>query len=400
MPDTRPEYSSLAELAARSGTVVPCAGNMPVKLDDPESVWLIDQGAVNLFLVEFKDGVERTAPQHLLRRQAGWLLPGVAPDEREGDEHTTLSLIAKGSPGTLLKRLPASSLSEVHPAELAEQADTWLTAITDRISRLASHTPRPTALAEPGLTQTVTPGTLSVGRGVVWVSEPPRGESLFMGILEQAEFAGTRGPHDAVIPLTRTSWLTLFEEATITGRSTETLAQQGKLLPALASFHAVALALERLNRQLVMVDDANLERARTASRRTSEKAARQRLYNIYDLPIDRDSSVEDTSLADALQIIGRHEGIEFRIPARSDPYASSIGLVDILDASGVRARRVRFKDEGSWWRGGQQRVAGVPRRRRPAGGAAAGSVRALSGNRPGQQAQYPGHGGSRRRAER
>ena len=341
MQDTRPEYTSIAELAARSGAAVPCAGNLPVKLDDPDSVWFIDQGAVNLFLVEFKDGVEQTAPQHLLRRQAGWLLPGVAPDERDGDEQTTLSLIAKGLPGTLLKRLPASLLSQVDPAELAEQTDTWLTAITDTLSRFASHLPRPTALAEPGLTQTLAPGTLSVRRGVVWVSEPPRGESLFMGILEQVEFAGTRAPHDAVIPLTRTSWLTLFDETTVSGRSTETLAQQGKLLPALASFHAVALALERLNRQLALVDDANLERARTASRRTSERAARQRLYNIYDQPVDRDTSVEDTSLADALQIIGRHEGIEFRIPARSDPYGSSIGLVDILDASGARAAPMR-----------------------------------------------------------
>ena len=123
------------------------------------------------------------------------------------------------------------------------------------------------------------------------------------------------------------------------------------MLPALASFHAVALALERLNRQLAMVDDANLERARTTSRRTAERVARQRLFNIYDLPIDRDADVEDTSLADALHIIGRHEGIDFKIPVRSGPSDTPIGLVDILDASGVRARRVRFKAEGDWWRG-------------------------------------------------
>ena len=341
----------MAELAACAGASVPCAGNLPVKLDDPDSVWFIDRGAVNLFLVEFKDGVEQAAPQHLLRREAGWLLPGVAPDERDDDDDTTLSLIAKGSPGTLLKRLPASLLSEVHPEELAEQTDTWLTAITDTLSRFASHLPRPTALAEPGLTQTLAPGTLSVLRGVVWVSEPPRGASLFMGILDQAEFASTSGAHEALIPLTRTSWLTLFDEAALSGWSTETLAQQGKLLSALASFHAVALALERLNRHLAMVDDANLERARTISRRTAEKAARRRLFNIYDLPLDRDADVEDTSLADALQIIGRHEGIEFKIPERSGPSDTPIGLVDILDASGVRARRVRFKAEGDWWRG-------------------------------------------------
>ena len=351
MQKTGQEYTSIAELAARSGTPVPCAGNLPVRLDSPDSVWFIDRGSVNLFLVEFKDEVEQAAPQHLLRRESGWLLPGVAPDEPDNDEDTTLSVVAKGQPGTLLKRLPASLLSEVCPAELADQADTWLAAVTDTLSRFANPIPRPTALAEPGLTQTLRPCTLSVRRDVVWVSEPPRGASLFMGLVDQAELGKASDPDEAVVPLTRTSWLTLFDEATLSCRSTESLARQDMLLPALARFHAVAFALERLNRRLAVVDDANLERARTTGRRTAEKAARQRLFNIYDQPIDRDASVEDTTLPDALQIIGRHEGIEFKIPAHSGPSDSPVGLVDVLDASGVRARRVRFDAEGNWWRG-------------------------------------------------
>ncbi|MYE18683.1 MAG: ATP-binding cassette domain-containing protein [Rhodospirillales bacterium] len=352
MRDVRPEHTSIAELAARSGTSVPCAGNLPVRLDDPDSVWFIDQGAVNLFLVEFKDGVERAAPQHLLRCETGRLLPGVAPDkEDEHEKDTTLSLIAKGSPGTLLKRLPASLLSEIHPAELAKQTDTWLTAVTDTLSRFASHLPRPTALAEPGLTQTLAPCTLSVRRGVVWVSQPSRGASLYMDMVDQAELTDAGSSHEAVIPLTRTSWLTLLDEATLAAKSTETLAQEGVLLPALASFHAVAFNLERLNRRLAVVDDANLERERTTSRRTAETAARRRLFNIYDRPADRDADVEDTALGDALRIIGRHQGIDFRIPPRSTLSDSPVGLVDVLDASGVRARRVRFESGGSWWRG-------------------------------------------------
>ena len=347
-----PEYLSIGQLAARSGTSVPCAGNLPVKLDDRDSVWFIDQGAVDLFLVEFKDGVEQAAPQHLLRCESGRLLPGVAPDEQDGHgKDTTLELLAKGLPGTLLKRLPASLLSEVSPAELAEQTDTWLTAITKTLSRFASHIPRATALAEPGLTRTLPPCTLSIRRGVVWVSEPSSGASLFMDMVDQSQFAEMSDQHEIVIPLTRTSWLTLFDEAKVSGMSTESLAQRGMLLPALASFHAVAFNLERLNRRLAVVDDANLERERTTSRRTAEKAARQRLFNIYDRPIEREARVEDTALADALQVIGRHEGIEFRVPARSRPSDSPISLVDVLDASGVRARRVRFKAEGAWWRG-------------------------------------------------
>ena len=351
MHDTRPRYTSLAELAARSGTSVPCASNLPVALDDPDTVWFIDRGSVNLFLVELKDRVERAAPQHLLRRESGCLLPGVAPDERESDEGATLSLIAKGLPGTILKRLPASLLSEVDPSELGEQTDTWLTAITDTLSRFASRLPRATALAEPGVTQTLAPCTLSVRRGVVWVSEPPRGASLFMGIVDPAELAGTSGASRTPVPLTRTSWLSLFDKVTLSGESTKTLAERGMLPRALASFHTAAFALERHNRRLATVDDANLERARTTSRRRAAKAARQRLFNIYDLPTDRGARVDDAALADALRIIGHREGIDFRIPARSGASDARVGLVDVLDASGVRARRVRFKAEGDWWHG-------------------------------------------------
>ncbi len=347
MPDATPNHASMAELAARFGTPVPCAGNLPLQLDDPESVWFIDQGTVDLFLIETMDGAEQAAPQHLLRCESGGVLPGVAPDVQ--DQATTLSLIAKGLPGTLLKRLPASKLSEAHHSELAEQIDDWLTAMTDTLARFADPIPRPTALAEPNMTQALDPCTLSVRRGVVWVSGPSSGASVFMDIVDQVELAEKSGAHEALVPLTRTSWLTLFDTATVSGRSTETLARKGLLLPALAFFHAVAFNLERLNRRLAVVDDANLERERTTSRRTAEIGARARLFNIYDLPTEQDSA-QDTALVDALQIIGRHQGFEFRIPERSGPSESPIGLVDVLDASGVRARRVRLDAEGGWWR--------------------------------------------------
>ena len=67
MQDALPEYISLAELAARDGTSVPCAGNLPVKLDDTDCVWFIERGAVNLFLIESSDGVEQAPPYHLRR---------------------------------------------------------------------------------------------------------------------------------------------------------------------------------------------------------------------------------------------------------------------------------------------------------------------------------------------
>ena len=358
MQDGRRGYTSIAELAGSRGISVPCAGNLPVRLDDPDSVWFIDRGAVNLFMVEFGDGREQAAPQHVLRRETGWLLPGVAPDEGGNSDGTTLSLTAKGVPGTVLKRLPVSVLSQVHPEELAEHTDTWLTAMTDTLSRFANHLPRPTVLAEPGMVRTVAPGTVSVRRGVVWVSEPPGGVSVYMDIVDPAEGTGAGENGGATIPLTRTSWLTLFHEATLAGTSTETLARQGRLQSALSSFHALAFALERLNRRLAVVDEANLERARTASRRTAERAARLRLMNIHDLPVDQDADGEETALVEALRVIGRHEGIDFTFPERPGPSDDPVGLADVLDVSGVRARRVRLDAANGWWHGDSNALLG------------------------------------------
>ena len=166
---TSPEPRTLAELAAESGASVSCAGNLPLDIGDPQCVWFIDRGAVDLFLIESREGVEQSAPQHVLRADAGRLLPGVTPHV----EDTALGLMAKGLPGTVLRRLPIASLAAVRSAELAEQVDTWVTGVSAMLSRDVMHRPRPDALAEPGASLPATEGTLSARRGVVWVSEPP-----------------------------------------------------------------------------------------------------------------------------------------------------------------------------------------------------------------------------------
>ena len=356
-----PRYASLAELAARLGTLVPCAGNLPVELDDPGSVWFIEQGALDLFLIERRSGVEQAAPQHALRRTSGWLLPGVAPDESPGGDGTTLSMVAKGLPGAVLKRLPASLLAEVDPAELARQADTWVTALTDVLSRFANPLPRPTALVEPDAPQMVAPGILATHGRVAWI-EPPRGSSAYMDVLDPADVVGGSDEHGEMreVPLTRSGWLALSSEAEVAADSTETLAREGRLLAALASFHAVALALERINRRLALVDEVNLERAWMASRHTAEQSARRRLFNIHDLPpggeVGGEQAAQATvageeALLAAIHIVGSREGIEFREPPRPTSAASPLAVEDVLDVSGVRARSVRLDAERSWWRG-------------------------------------------------
>ena len=121
------------------------------------------------------------------------------------------------------------------------------------------------------------------------------------------------------------------------------------MLPALASFHATAFALERLNRRLAVVDQANLERARATNRRTDEEGARRRLFDLYGL--SREDGAGGASLLEVLAVIGRHEGIDFRWPEGPDTSGSAVALGEVLDASGVRGRRVRLDPQDRWWIG-------------------------------------------------
>ena len=343
---TTPERRTLGEIAAESGTAVPCAGNLPVDMGDPQTVWLIERGAVDLFLAEHRNGAEQSARQHLLRARSGRLLPGVAPEHGK----TTLGLTAKGLPGTVLRRLPVASLGAIANGELAEQIDAWLMDMSAVLSRDVAHQPRTDERVEPARTPAARRGTLSARRGVVWVATPPRGTGLFMSLVDPAE--GRPEETDiGAIALTPASWLILVEEVRLSAWSSEDLAEQNRLLPALAHFHAVALTLERLNRGLTAVDQANIERARATSPRTAEESARRSLFNLYGLLEAKSANRDDPALLTALRVVGRHEGIDFKWPTGSDEPDAGIVLGDVLDASGVRGRRVRLTAEDQWWLG-------------------------------------------------
>ena len=343
------EIQSVSEIAERSNMSVPCEGNSPVTLDDNDCFWYVEDGTVDLFLVETREGVEQAAPQHLMRVESKRLLPSVIADKQDKDGgETTLGLIAKGKPGTRLTRIPVADLAKIHTHELAAQIDAWLTALTLALSRFVIQSPRPNALIEPTVEINLPSGIVGVSRSVVWVSGSTQGTGLFMDMVDPVDVV--KGATKMAIPLTRASWISIFEEVSISGYSTEKLAMDGSLLASLACFHKIALHMERLNRRLAVVDDANLERDRIMSRRVAENVARTRLFNIYDQKKTSESQVTDTALASALRLIGRQSGIEFKVPQRSESFEEPITLIDILDVSSVRARRVVLDSVDQWWR--------------------------------------------------
>ena len=337
------ESSSLAALAAEVGTAIPCACNLPLDMSDPQFAWFVEKGVVDLFIVERVDDVEQAALQHLLRAESGRLLPAVTPNTGA----TTLNLIAKGLPGTVLRRIPVASLDLISSMELAQQVDSWVKDVSTMLSRYDTEATRRNMLVEAEEAPMTGAGVISAQRGVVWISGLLPGAGLFLGLLDPAESRLDSDQTESGIPLIRDTWIMLTEARQLHVRSSQTLAEKGLLMPALAHFHDVAFSLERLNRGLAVADQVNLERERVINRQSDENSARQRLFDLYGL--SRDTGTDDAALLDVLRLIGRHEGISFIFPERTDTGDFTEFLAHVLDTSGVRARRVRLSQGRCWW---------------------------------------------------
>ena len=337
--------SNLYDHAVLHGKQVMGSGNRPIQLDNPEVVWFVERGAIDIFLVEHRDGEIVSSYRHLLRAGHGRLVFGVSGSV------TPLHAVAKGLAGTRLRRLRFADVAENGmKQELADQVDAWLSEFSATVASQIDPRPHPDLVIQWGETLEVDQGqVLSTRPGrVVWVNG------------KGGTYLGTEDPPEdgtGLVPLTSESWLTSQGPMRLDATSSRDLSEKGTLRTALEEFHQLALSAEYLKRLLLLADEANEQVARATHRRIDQESARQRLYNVLGA-VQPVAEKDDHALAAALGLIGRSEGIDFRKPFASRPADEEPSLQDILYASGVRGRRVRLTSEDRWWIGNSGAMLG------------------------------------------
>ena len=339
--DPKPAADALAEPFRHIGE--PHAGHDAdlIDLDDENTLWLVEGGAVDVFVVEVEQGLVAAPLKHLLRVESGELLFGVEPAAGGG-----LHLKAKRTPGALLHRASRGPWLEDVAELVARRVDVWVEKLSHAIARDVPHDGRPGQLLRRGESAQIAAGTiLSSRRGVVWVSAP--GQVLFLDAQQQSA-----EDVPGLTPVSTATRLTMLDEGRVEGRSAGALMREGRLFAALAEFHRLVLETERLSRVLATVDTANQQTERAALRRREAERAHAELARVADpAAAGRAGTHPDSALTAALDAVGAHEGIEFRRPGRSrgEPERPH-SLQDVLVASAVRARRVRLSPEDRWWR--------------------------------------------------
>ena len=286
------QRSTLAQFAASRGEPVIGAANKPIDLHDLKSAWFVEEGGLDVFLMEQGPDGPVSGAEHILRAAPGQLVFGFA------DPPAPLVPFGKGLPGSIFRRLDLSDFEDWDlddEDELDEQVEHWVVAVAAAVASRIQPRPRATLLINAGEQANAPAGAVASTRpgAMLWTAVQP-GSVLYLG---------TEDPPDdssAYIPLTQDTWITVHDDTRLEGRATRDLRRQGSLLDALDAFQRLALATEYLNQRLLLADAVNAQTALATHRRSDEYNARRRLFGVLRPP--RAISEADGSAGKVLSI--------------------------------------------------------------------------------------------------
>jgi NHLM bacteriocin system ABC transporter ATP-binding protein len=323
--------------------------NQPFSIHEPNSVWIVESGKLDLFLVRSIDGELAGARHHFLRVEQGRAVFGMASSGR--DETV---IVATAIPGTRLLRVPRDELSELAQALHQEGAPDPLSLLEDWIASLGSAAAA-TRMSPKYFTELETNSILDVAapakpvvpsKGVVWV-EHIRGASRFLGS-DEIDPIDRR----TYFPVSRYGWLQPDAGSRILSMDSTDWQRSDADGLGLETFHNAVLARLILNRRLA----ENKSRKRLLNQAESDAVIVRGALRSLASPLREEESqrpVDDVGIADPLlrgfQALGKSLGVAI-IPPREIPGDATIKdvVAGIASASSLRHRTVVLK--GKWWR--------------------------------------------------
>lgn len=347
---------ALAELFRTQGQLSMLSGLNPFLLDDPEAVWWLEAGKVEVFTVAVEDGQPQGHRSNFTSVGGDALLFGMDLD-MYGVGH---GFLAVGKLGTRAWRLDRSLLEQAanDPAQVglvAERIDDWVAQLTQALTREILPRPRVQKNLALGDQLSLPNGTLARStQRVLWL-QAEQGDLVFLGL------DGLGLPHrEAWFPLTPDSWVQADSpgggDTVLACHSAGDQLARPEFWEGLALFHEALCSYEFINKRLAAVDEFNrlaekaehTERAREqaeASLRAVLKPARSGRALVRLLPGEH-------PFAAAARLVGAAQNIPVTAPADLEKLGKVEARLHALSrASRFRVRPVALRD--AWWEADQ-----------------------------------------------
>ena len=336
----------LLRLRYKEGRLLPLEGNAALMLDDPESVWVVYAGNVDVFSVRQEGGQAIAPRRHVARLEPGQLFFGMdLATYGQG-----MGLLATGVLGTQVVRLQQARLRETAAEPefaglVAALLDTWISGLSHALNKALP--PKALTLLDPAQ-ETALPmdGVAMPKHGVLWITLRS-GCALFA---DWPDLPPVRP--DELVPLSQATWLRASDDATLIGVDSASFSQRDPSWRGLAHFHARALRALRLN----LDEDVAVERRRIHDKLASERTVVGHAFaNIVALlnPESAGTAGGARTDADALRatchLVAGALKIDLQPALRVLSGANQpITVRSIARAANLRVREVSLK--GQWWK--------------------------------------------------
>lgn len=331
------------------GDATPLPSNAPLRLDDPDLLYIVASGEVDLFYVS-----RGSDPYRTVRRYVGTLWSGEVVAGVRSDVEPDSTLVAVGFGDAAIHAIPLSVVNEQAPA-VARISRALIVGAAETIGRAMHRASRsPAQPVEPEL------GPRRLKRGTT-ITSP--GETVWIAVQEgELRFGGTV-PISAsgdFIPLPRGVWMTVSSDSAVV-EVADTLIALGAGTPSallIATWKVFLAWIARTGERDDAVERARLERKIEGERRQHTQALR----GLSSL-LQRDAEeIARPSHGDALLDACVAVGADARITFKAPPGWSTVKREPILDeedrdrdlvaticsASHVRYRRVVLRE--GWWK--------------------------------------------------
>ena len=344
-PSSRTEVQELflMRLRYKEGRVSEVGANKPFLLDDPQSVWVVYAGKVDLFSVQVADKQPAGPRRHLLRVPAGQVFFGM---DLEQMPHG-FGLLAVGTVGTRLIKIKRTRFQEltrdaVQAEAIALMINEWVSALA--LAAATAIPPKDCQLLEPGETALSADAAARAHHTVLW-AQHSAGSSLFMGRADLLALS-----HDGFFPISKETWIKATEPVTLALVETAQYLTQDTGWAGLDHFHSVALNALALNALKSSQVESAFLRKKMGVDRGVLSASLVELASV--VPSKRPRSFADDQAGDPLltacRWVGQAQGITIQpLPEQVQTHRQRDPLNDIAKASHIRTRQVILK--GAWW---------------------------------------------------
>jgi NHLM bacteriocin system ABC transporter ATP-binding protein len=336
----------LLRLRYKEGRLLPLEGNVTLMLDDPQSVWVVYAGKVDVFSVRQEGGQPVAPRRHVVRLEPGQIFFGMdLAAYGQG-----MGLLASGVAGTQVLRLRQARLREMaEEPEFADlvvaMLDTWIAGLSGGLIRAIP--PKALTLLEPAQeTGLHKDGVALPKQGVLWI-KLLGGRALFADRQDLPPVLA-----DELVPLSQVTWLRAIDDATLVAADSASFSRLDRSWHGLAQFHARALQALRLN----LEEDEAAERGRIHDKLAAERrvvgnafASIASLLTPAGAQVAGGAVTESDALFAACRLVAGALKIDLQPALRALGGASQpITVRTIARAANLRVREVSLK--GRWWR--------------------------------------------------